>query len=327
MNKKIFKNKVLMITGGTGSYGKALVKYLLINKFPLKKIIVFSRDELKQFNMENELSNLNFKNVRFLLGDIRDKDRLKIALRDVDYVIHAAALKQVPAAEYNPFEFVKTNVLGANNLVEACIGSSVKKVLALSTDKASSPGNLYGATKLCSDKIFLAANNIIGNQKISFSVLRYGNVLASRGSVVGEFLKQKKNKVLNITHKEMTRFNITIAQAVKLSIEVLINSYGGEIFVPKIKSYKLLDLAKAICEQSKIKIIGLREGEKIHEEMISKSDSFNTYDIGKCYAIVSKLKQKKYKSFKKIPSNTSYASNNNAFLSIADIKKMIFEEK
>lgn len=326
MNKKFFKNKVIFITGGTGTYGKALVKYLLENKFPLKKIIIYSRDELKQFNMANELSPLNFKSIRFLLGDIRDKERLKIALKGVDFVIHAAALKQVPAAEYNPFEFIKTNVLGANNLVEACIGSSVKKVIALSTDKASSPNNLYGATKLCSDKIFLAANNIVGNQKIIFSVLRYGNVLLSRGSVVGEFLKQKKNKLLKITHKEMTRFNITIIDAVKLSIEILLRAHGGEIFVPKIKSYRLLDLAKAICPQSKIKIVGLRDGEKIHEEMISKSDSYNTYDLGKYYAIVNQFSKKKYKLYKKISQHIPYTSNNNLFLSIAEIKKMIFEK-
>jgi UDP-N-acetylglucosamine 4,6-dehydratase len=324
MKKNFFANKNLLITGGTGSYGRALVEYLVKNKFPLNKIIVFSRDELKQYEMNKIFDKNKYKNIRYILGDIREKDRLKIVLQNVDIVIHAAALKQVPVAEYNPFEFIKTNVLGAQNLVECCLNSSVSKVIALSTDKASSPINLYGATKLCSDKIFISANNVIGNQKIKFSVVRYGNVMGSRGSVLQHWLDQKKTGHFSVTNINMTRFHISLSQAIDLSIYAMINSEGGEIFVPKIPSYKLVDLARAINDRCRLKIVGLREGEKLHEEMISLGDSLNTYDIGKYYVITNKLNSI-YRKNKKVKQNFSFTSNNNKFLNVAQLKKIIKE--
>ena len=248
----MFNNKSVLITGGTGSFGKRFTKVFL-NKYPkIKKLIIFSRDELKQFQMSQQIPAKHIKKVRFFLGDIRDKDRLIMALKGVDFVIHAAALKQVPTAEYNPFEFIKTNVLGAQNLIEACIINKVKKVIALSTDKAAAPLNFYGATKLCSDKLFVSANNIVGDKKISFSVVRYGNVMMSRGSVIPKFIElAKKNKILEITHPEMTRFNITLDEGINLVIYSMINSIGEEIFVPKLASFKIIDLLKCLPEQVK----------------------------------------------------------------------------
>ncbi|MDB4279954.1 UDP-N-acetylglucosamine 4,6-dehydratase (inverting), partial [bacterium] len=285
----MFKNQTILITGGTGSFGKAFLKYLLFNHKDIKRIIVFSRDELKQFDLSMQFSEKKYPNIRYFLGDIRDKDRLDRAMEDVDYVVHAAALKQVPAAEYNPFEVIKTNVIGAQNIVEACLDSKVKKVIALSTDKACAPINLYGATKLCSDKLFISANNIIGKRNLSFSVVRYGNVMGSRGSVIPEFFKQKKTGSINITNKNMTRFNITMQESIDLVVWALKNSIGGEIFVPKIPSYRILDLAKAIAPDAKINIIGQRPGEKIHEELITKSESVHTVDLKKYYAILTFL--------------------------------------
>jgi len=249
MNK--YKNKSILITGGTGSFGKNLAKFLK-KKFSFRKIIIYSRDELKQFNFQQELGDKE-KNFRFLIGDVRDKDRLFFAFRDVDYVIHAAALKQIPATEYNPFECIKTNILGAQNVVECAIKSNVKKVIALSTDKAVSPINLYGAAKLCADKLFVSANKMIGNKDILFSVVRYGNVLGSRGSVLPKFLDQnKKNNYFTITDKNMTRFNITINDAINTVIWTLDNAIGGEIVVPKLSSYKILDFASAINNKKKL---------------------------------------------------------------------------
>jgi UDP-N-acetylglucosamine 4,6-dehydratase len=334
----MFKNKTILITGGTGSFGKAFLKYLLINHKELKKIIIFSRDELKQFELSTQFSEKKYPHVRYFLGDIRDKDRLDRAMEDVDYVIHAAALKQVPAAEYNPFEVIKTNVIGAQNIVEACLDSNVKKVIALSTDKACAPINLYGATKLCSDKLFISANNIVGKRNLSFSVVRYGNVMGSRGSVIPEFFKQKKTGIINITNKNMTRFNITMQQSIDLVLWALKNSIGGEIFVPKIPSYRILDLARAIAPNAKINIIGQRPGEKIHEELITKSESCDAVDLKKYYAILTFLIKnntdvnnkgllKTYliqRKGKKLKNEFSYTSDtNNDFLSVEQIRKLI----
>ena len=330
----MFKNKTILITGGTGSFGKAFLKYLLINHKDIKKIIIFSRDELKQFEISTQFSEKKYPNIRYFLGDIRDKDRLDRAMEGVDYVIHAAALKQVPAAEYNPFEVIKTNVIGAQNIIEACLNTNVKKVIALSTDKACAPINLYGATKLCSDKLFISANNIVGKRKLSFSVVRYGNVMGSRGSVIPEFFKQKKSGSINITNKNMTRFNITMQQSIDLVIWSLNNSIGGEIFVPKIPSYKILDLAKTIAPEAKINIIGTRPGEKIHEELITESESGNAVELKKYFVILTSLitdsngkALKNYwnsKKNKKIKKEFSYKSNtNNDFLSVENIKKLI----
>jgi UDP-N-acetylglucosamine 4,6-dehydratase (inverting) len=324
MIKNFFKNKSLLITGGTGSFGKAFVNYLLKNKMHLKKIIIFSRDELKQFEMNKIFSENQYQNIRYFIGDVRDKDRLKLALNNVDIVVHAAALKQVPIAEYNPFEFIKTNVMGAQNLIESCLDSSVKNVIALSTDKASSPVNLYGATKLCSDKLFVAANNMKGKQNIRFSIIRYGNVMGSRGSVLETFLQQKKSGVFQITDKKMTRFNINMSEAIDFVIYCLINLKGGEIFVPKLPSFYITDLAKAVSDSCKTNIIGIRPGEKIHEEMISSYDSLNTIDLGRCFAILNQNNLKFYKDEKFLHPDFSYQSNtNNNFLNVAQLKKII----
>jgi UDP-N-acetylglucosamine 4,6-dehydratase (inverting) len=319
-----FKNKTILITGGTGSFGQALINYLLKIKNQPKKIIVFSRDELKQFHMSKFFDQKKFSNIRFFLGDIRDKDRLKLAFEEVDIVVHAAALKQVPAAEYNPFEFIKTNVIGSQNIVEACLDSNVKNVISLSTDKASSPINLYGATKLCADKLFIGANNIKGKKDIKFSVVRYGNVMGSRGSVLHNFIEQKKNGFLSVTDTQMTRFNINMHEAIQFVINALAKSKGGEIFVPKIPSFYITDLAKAVGPNCKIKIVGIREGEKIHEEMISKNESYRTVDLGNYYAILNSHIFKYYKNNKFLKSNFAYRSNTNKdFLTVEQLKKII----
>jgi UDP-N-acetylglucosamine 4,6-dehydratase len=272
---KMFTNKTILITGGTGSFGKRFVQRILGNYDP-KKVIVYSRDELKQFEMAKSFPQEKYKSLRYFLGDVRDRERLMQALRGVDIVIHAAALKHVPAAEYNPFEFVKTNVLGAQNIIEAAIERGVKKVVALSTDKASNPINLYGATKLCSDKLFVAGNSYSGAGGTQFSVVRYGNVIGSRGSVMPFFMNLKSTGVLPITDERMTRFLITLDQGVDLVFKALESSLGGEIFVPKIPSMKMTDVAKAIAPECDIKITGIRPGEKLHESMISVDDAANT---------------------------------------------------
>ena len=325
----MFKNKSILITGGTGSFGKAFIRYLLRKKFPLRRIIIFSRDELKQHEMnQDEIFNENKnKQLRYFIGDIRDQERVKQALKDVDYVIHAAALKQVPAAEYNPQEFIKTNVIGTQNIVNACLESNVQKAILLSTDKASSPINLYGASKLCADKLFTSANNIVGKKKISFSVVRYGNVMGSRGSVIETFLKQKQKKEITITHPEMTRFNIFLDQAVEMVLWSLKNCKGGEIVVPKIPSFKVTDLAKSFGKNIKIRIIGIRPGEKIHEEMISTYDSVNTIELKNYFMIIPNHLENFYsknKIGKKFKNNQSYNSKtNDNFLSISDLRKII----
>ena len=329
----MFNNKTILITGGTGSFGKRFTKVFLKNYPKIKKLIIFSRDELKQFEMSESLDKKNLKKIRFLLGDIRDKDRLLMAFKKVDYVVHAAALKQVPTAEYNPFEFIKTNILGAQNLIEACIANNVKKVIALSTDKAAAPINLYGATKLASDKLFISANNITGKNKISFSVVRYGNVLMSRGSVIPKFLENiKLNKTLNLTHPDMTRFNISLDEGVNFVIYSLINSICGEIFVPKLPSFRIIDLIKCLSPKSKYKITGIRSGEKLHEEMITTSDSFNTIESKKFYIILPQGNTPLNKYMKKFKANKilnpfSYNSSENShFLKQNELKKIIQEE-
>ncbi len=329
MNKKILNNKKILITGGTGSFGKSFVNYLYsLKDVKFSKIVVFSRDELKQYDMQNHKNLKNKSNLRFLIGDIRDYSRLEYALKDIDYVIHAAALKQVPAAEYNPYEYINTNINGAENLIRASINNKVKKIIALSTDKAAAPINLYGATKLCSDKLFVAANNIKGHKDISFSVVRYGNVMFSRGSVLPTFLKQKDEGQFTITDKNMTRFTLTLKQSVEIVMWALMNSKGSEILVPKIPSYKIIDVAKAINPKNKIKIIGLRSGEKLHEEMITLSDSYNTYDLGKYYAIIPRDGLHNYKKtkIKKVKKIFSYNSKDNKYLSVNEIKKLINEQ-
>jgi UDP-N-acetylglucosamine 4,6-dehydratase (inverting) len=271
-----------LITGGTGSFGKHCTKIILESYKP-KKLIIYSRDELKQFEMQQEV---DAPCMRYFIGDVRDQDRLRRALEGVDIVVHAAALKQVPAAEYNPFECIKTNVLDAQNLIEACLDTQVKCVVALSTDKAAAPINLYGATKLCSDKLFVAANNIKGDRDIRFSVVRYDNVMGCRGSVIPFFLEQRKSGILPITDPAMTRFNISLQAGVEMVLWAIEHASGGEVLVPKIPSYHITDVALAIDADCDHKTIGLRPGEKIHEEMITSSDSFNTVDMGRYYAIL-----------------------------------------
>jgi UDP-N-acetylglucosamine 4,6-dehydratase len=279
-------NASVLVTGGTGSFGKKFTERIL-REFPsIKRLVIYSRDELKQFEMGQVFSDTKYPAVRYFIGDIRDGSRLKRALEGVDVVIHAAALKQVPAAEYNPFECIKTNVLGAQNLIEACLDSGVKRVVALSTDKAAAPINLYGATKLCSDKLFVAANNIKGNRDITFSVVRYGNVMGSRGSVIPFFQARRDQPTLPITDVDMTRFNITLDEGVDMVLWALQNAMGGEIFVPKIPSYRITDVASAIAPNAAHEIVGIRPGEKLHEEMITSSDSYNTVDLGRYYAIL-----------------------------------------
>ncbi len=325
----IFKNKSILITGGTGSFGSRLLKYLLnLKKNKPKKVIVFSRDELKQLELSRIFSEKNYPSVRYFLGDIRDKQRLKTAFENVDFVIHAAALKQVPAAEYNPIEFIKTNVIGSQNIIEAAIEKNVKKVIALSTDKASSPINLYGATKLCADKLFLSANVLVGKKTTIFSVVRYGNVFGSRGSVIPLFLDLiKKKKKLIVTDPNMTRFNIDIDDAVQLVVKAVKASIGGEIFVPKISSYRIMDIANALQNNPNIKIIGIRPGEKLHEELISKAEGYNTFDVGDYFIIAGNYKSINFytkKKYKKLKIGNSYNSlDNRDFLTVGMIKKLI----
>ncbi|MBB2149909.1 UDP-N-acetylglucosamine 4,6-dehydratase (inverting) [Pedobacter gandavensis] len=280
------KNKSILITGGTGSLGKALTKEILANHPEVRRIVIFSRDEQKQFQMAQDYPEKQYPQLRFFIGDVRDEQRLIRAFRGVDYVIHAAAMKHVPIAEYNPDECIKTNVIGAQNVIHACFETNVQRVVALSTDKACAPINLYGATKLTSDKLFVAANNIKGDSPIVFSVVRYGNVMGSNGSVIPFFLKKKVEGILPITDPNMTRFNISLQGGVDMVMHALGNAWGGEIFIPKIPSYKITDVAEAVgpnCEQV---VVGIRPGEKVHEEMITPSDSFYTYDLGKYYTIL-----------------------------------------
>jgi len=322
----------ILITGGTGSFGKAFVRTVLNQAPNVKRLVIFSRDELKQFEMEQEFSATRYPGLRYFIGDVRDEARLRRALEGIDTVVHAAALKQVPAAEYNPFEFIKTNIIGAENLIEACLYHSVKRVIALSTDKAAAPINLYGATKLCSDKLFTAANNIRGKRDIKFAVVRYGNVMGSRGSVIPFFLEKRKTGELPITDPEMTRFNIILQDGVDMVLWALENAQGGEIFVPKIPSYRITDVAKAIGPNCKHPVVGIRPGEKIHEEMITASDSLNTVDLGQYFAILPMAGSYSREHYcdqngcKPVEPGYAYNSGTNSdFLSVDQIRSLIRE--
>jgi len=322
--------KSILITGGTGSFGRAFVQTIVNRYHDIERLVIFSRDELKQFEMQQQYPTAPYPYIRFFIGDIRDYGRLRRALEGIDTVIHAAALKQVPTAEYNPFEYIKTNIIGAQNLVEACLDTDVSRVIALSTDKASAPVNLYGATKLCSDKLFTAANNIIGFRDIRFSVVRYGNVMGSRGSVIPFFLERKKTGVLPITHEGMTRFNISLQEGVEMVLWALENAQGGEIFVPKIPSYRIVDVAKAIGPDCEYPVVGIRPGEKIHEEMISASDSYNTVDLGTYYAILPQSSHYSLDEYcehhhaQPVPQGFAYNSGANPdFLSVEQLRELI----
>ena len=328
---EIDSNSKILLTGGTGSFGKAFLSKLLKNYPNMKRIVIYSRDELKQWELQQLYPPDKYPNLRYFLGDIRDRDRLTNAAENIDIIIHAAALKQVLAAEYNPIEFIKTNILGAENIIHVAIRNKIKKVIALSTDKAAAPINVYGASKLVADKLFIAGNNIKGNRDLSFSTVRYGNVMGSRGSVIPLFLKEANNGVLPITDVSMTRFNIPLEDATSMVFWAINNSVGGEIFVPKIPSYNILDLAEAIGPNCEKRIIGIRNGEKIHEEMITSADSFNTYDIGNYYAIIQPSKEicideyrQAYNLFKPVKKGFSYNSkNNDHFLKIEELRKLI----
>jgi len=324
----MIKNSYL-ITGGTGSFGKAFLKKLIKNR-KFGRIVIFSRDELKQSEIQNQYPKTLYPNIRYFIGDVRDLERLDFALKGIENVIHAAALKQVPSTEYNPFEAIKTNIIGAQNIITASLNNEVRKVIALSTDKACAPINLYGATKLCSDKLFISGNRIKGNKDINFSVVRYGNVFGSRGSVFNIFKNHIKKGFFPITDKEMTRFNITLDEGVSYVVDALKNSQGGEIIIPKLKSFKIVDLAIAMNPKNKIKILGIRPGEKIHEQMISSSDSYSTYEMKKSYVILPQdnLKLNQYylknKKAKKVKPGFEYSSDKNGkFLSIFEIKNII----
>ncbi|MDC0369939.1 UDP-N-acetylglucosamine 4,6-dehydratase (inverting) [Pelagibacteraceae bacterium] len=328
----MFSNKTILITGGTGSFGQKFVEVIL-KKYKPKKIIIYSRDELKQFHMQEKFKDN--KNLRFFIGDVRDEKRLTLAMENVDFVVHSAALKHVPIIEYNPIEAIQTNVLGSQNVITAAIKSGVKKILALSTDKAAAPINLYGATKLASDKLFISANNLVGRRNTKFSVVRYGNVMGSRGSVIPHFINCKNKGFMPVTHPDMTRFNITLEEGVDFVIKSFSRMYGGELFIPKIPSYKVVDVAKAVSAKDKIKIVGIRPGEKIHEEMITTSDSLNTIEFKDYFAIISDARfgpmskkdhiQKLKKMGGKITKKEfNYSSENNGnFLSIKQLQNLI----
>ena len=320
----------ILITGGTGSFGKAFVKSVLEHCPKIKRLVVYSRDELKQFEMQQEFPQDKYPALRFFIGDVRDPSRLARAMEDIDTVVHAAALKQVPAAEYNPFEFIKTNVMGAQNVIEACLDKGVRRVVALSTDKAAAPINLYGATKLCSDKLFIAANNFRGGRDLRFSVVRYGNVMGSRGSVIPFFLEKAKTGSIPITDLAMTRFNISLEEGVEMVFWTLEHALGGEILVPKIPSYRISDVAEAIGPNCIHETIGIRPGEKLHEEMITSSDSPNTIDLGDYYAIMGTGQLQNMSEYlkimkaQKVNAGFAYDSGSNPdFLSVAQIRALI----
>ena len=329
----MLNGKSILITGGTGSLGTALTKRIF-EKYPdIKRLVIFSRDEQKQFQMAQKFPPENHPSIRFFIGDIRDFSRVKRALRDIDYVIHTAAMKHVPIAEYNPMECIKTNIMGAENLINACLEMGVRRVVALSTDKAAAPINLYGATKLTSDKLFIAANNIRGKDKTIFSVVRYGNVMGSNGSVIPFFIKKKEEGILPITDPNMTRFNISLNEGVEMVLNALENAWGGEILIPKIPSYRITDLANAIGPECEHPVIGIRSGEKIHEEMITSSDSFTTYDLGRYYVILPQhpvwdlnMYIKKFKA-KKVDEGFSYNSGKNKNFLTVDELRMLIDKK
>ena len=330
-------NKTILITGGTGSLGKQLTKRIFESWPQVKRLVIYSRDEQKQFLMAQEYPESNYPAIRFFVGDVRDKERLLRAFEDIEIVVHAAAMKHVPIAEYNPDEAVKTNIIGAQNVIDASLKTGVENVVALSTDKAAAPINLYGATKLASDKLFVAANNIKGKRKIRFSVVRYGNVMRSNGSVIPLFLSKRNEGELPITDPNMTRFNISLDGGIDMVFHAMEHAWGGEVFVPKIPSYRITDVASAICPDCEQKIVGIRPGEKLHEEMITESDSFYTYDLGKYYVILPSQTVFKLEDFikafnaKKVPLGFSYNSGTNEEWETVDsmkklIKKHVFND-
>lgn len=330
---QMLSHKSILITGGTGSFGKAFVRTVLERYPDIRRLVVFSRDELKQFKMAQAFPDTQYPAIRYFIGDVRDGERLRRAMEGIEVVIHAAALKQVPAAEYNPFECIKTNVLGAQNVIEACLDADVRRVVALSTDKAAAPVNLYGATKLCSDKLFTAANNIKGNRDLRFSVVRYGNVMGSRGSVIPFFLERRKTGILPITDPAMTRFNISLQEGVDMVLWALEHALGGEIFVPKIPSYRVIDVARAIGPECEFPVVGIRPGEKIHEEMITRSDSFNTVDLGRYFAILPSAGTHSVEQYcalaggQSVPPGYAYDSGSNPdFLSIEQLRRLIADQ-
>ncbi len=324
----MLNNKAVLITGGTGSFGKKCTEAIL-KKYKPRKLIIFSRDELKQYEMSQVFSTEEYPCIRYFIGDVRDKERLHRAFHGVDYIIHAAALKQVPAAEYNPFEAVKTNIIGAQNIINVAIDQGIKKVIALSTDKAANPINLYGATKLCSDKLFIAGNSYVGQDHTIFSVVRYGNVVGSRGSVIPFFLKKKETGILPITDSRMTRFWLTLEQGVNFVLDCLESMVGGELYVPKIPSMNIMDLAKAIAPECKTEIVGIRPGEKLHEVMISSDDARNTVEFENHYIIKPDFeffgpRFNHHTSSKPVPENFEYNSGTNPWwLTIDELSRMI----
>ena len=326
----MLKGKSILVTGGTGSFGKKFIQTVLTQYPEIKRVVVFSRDELKQYEMAQEFSPNKYSQIRYFIGDVRDGDRLNRAMEGIDIVIHAAALKQVPAAEYNPFECIKTNIMGAQNVIEACFSTQVKQVVALSTDKAAAPINLYGATKLCSDKLFVAANNMKGNRDLRLSVVRYGNVMGSRGSVIPFFLNKRTDGFLPITDEKMTRFNITLDDGVKLVLQTLDIMWGGEIFVPKIPSYRITDVAEAIAPECRHEIVGIRPGEKLHEEMVTATDALNTVEMEKYFVILPSMPLWNVDSFMaefngtRCPANFCYDSGSNSeWLSVDRLRNLI----
>jgi UDP-N-acetylglucosamine 4,6-dehydratase len=331
-NNLDLNNKTVLITGGTGSLGKALTSHILKNHIGIKKLVILSRDEQKQFQMAQEFSEKKYPQIRYFLGDVRDQDRLVRAFQGVDIVIHAAAMKHVHLAEYNPDECIKTNIGGAQNVIHAALQTNVSNVVALSTDKACAPINLYGATKLTSDKLFVAANNIKGANPIKFSVVRYGNVMGSNGSVIPFFIKKRFEGKLPITDMSMTRFNISLQGGVDMVMHAIEHAWGGEIFIPKIPSYKITDVAKAVAPECELEIVGIRPGEKIHEEMITSSDSFYTYDLGKYYTILPSVPNfdinefiKTFNAYK-VSEGFNYDSGNNTEWETVESLKALIKE-
>jgi UDP-N-acetylglucosamine 4,6-dehydratase (inverting) len=324
--------KSILVTGGTGSFGKKFIQTVLERYPEVKRLVVYSRDELKQFEMAQVFSQKQYPCMRYFIGDIRELSRFKRACEGIDVIVHAAALKQVPTAEYNPMECIKTNINGAYNVIQASLDCGVRKVVALSTDKAAAPINLYGATKLCSDKLFIAANNMKGSRDLSFSVVRYGNVMGSRGSVIPFFMKKRQEGVLPITDPRMTRFNISLLEGVEMVLNAIENAWGGEIFVPKIPSYRITEVATAIAPNAEQKVIGIRPGEKIHEEMITEADSYTTVDIGRYYAILPQVPAWSLDEYKKtfnavpVPQGFKYNSGTNTeWLTVEQIRELIKE--
>ncbi len=326
----MLNGKSILVTGGTGSFGRKFTE-IVLREFPqARRLVIFSRDEMKQFEMAQDFPGERYPQIRYFIGDVRDPQRIHRAIEGIDIVIHAAALKQVPAAEYNPFECIKTNVLGAQNVIDACLDADVKQVVALSTDKAAAPINLYGATKLCSDKLFVAANNFKGKRDVKFSVVRYGNVMGSRGSVIPYFLKKKREGVLPITDERMTRFNITLEDGVGLVLKALDVMLGGEIFVPKIPSYRILDVARAIDSNCRVEIVGIRPGEKLHEEMITATDALNTIEFPDYYVILPSMRllnTERLKAAGGRPCSEGFAYNsgtNTDWLSVEQLRELIY---